>query len=200
MTEDEAIAWTRDRVDAAAFARIEEFATMVATENERQNLISPATVASIWSRHVVDSLQLLPLAEGSDGVWLDVGTGGGFPGIVVACARSAPTVMVEPRRKRVEFLQHAIDRLGLDAAAVRLAKVERVSVDAAIISARAVASVENLLRAARHCATTTTRWLLPRGTIDRDELARTAAQHGMMFHVEQSLTQAESSIVVLQAR
>jgi len=200
MTEDEAIAWTREHVDAGSFERIEAFVAMVVSENEQQNLISPASVDAIWSRHVVDSLQLLPLANDAAGTWLDIGTGGGFPGMIVAIARPGMTVMVEPRRKRVEFLQSAIDRIGLDQAEVRLAKVERVTVTAGIISARAVASIENLLRAARHCATTSTRWLLPRGSVDRDELARTAAQHGLMFHVEQSLTQAESSIVVLEAR
>lgn len=199
MTEEDAIGWTRERFDRTVVDRLHAFAAMVVEENERQNLISPASIASIWSRHIVDSLQLIRLAPAS-GRWMDIGTGGGFPGLVVAIARPEATSLIEPRRKRAEFLERCASTLSLDQVCVEACKVERVEGIATTISARAVATVENLLRAAAHCATPTTRWLLPRGLIDRAELSGAAAAHRMVFHVEQSLTHSGSSIVVMEAR
>lgn len=199
MTEEEALGWVEERFDGAVIDRLRAFTAMVIEENTRQNLISPASIPSIWSRHVVDSLQLVSLVP-SLGAWMDIGTGGGFPGLVVAIARNAPMTLVEPRRRRAEFLQHCAELLELTAVRVEACKVERVTGTAAVISARAVATVENLLRAAKHCATPTTRWLLPRGSIDRAELSAAVTAHRMVFHVEQSLTHADSSIVILEAR
>ncbi|KQU52974.1 hypothetical protein ASG67_08915 [Sphingomonas sp. Leaf339] len=200
MTEIEAQEWVRQRVDARGFTRLSSFVEMVVTENGRQNLISPATVPAIWDRHVVDSLQLIEVAAGSAGRWLDIGTGGGFPGMVLAVAGCSPIMMVEPRRKRADFLAESIERLGLKDAHVAVSKVENLDWTADVITARAVASVEKLLLAAAHCATKKTRWLLPRGTVDASSLPALCARHQLVFHVEQSLTRSDSSILVLEPR
>ncbi len=199
MTEDEARNWVAARVEAPAFARMERFVAAVVAENERQNLISPATVPHVWSRHVVDSLQLLPLGRG-EGAWLDIGTGGGFPGMVLAIAGAVPILMVEPRRKRATFLADCVADLGIAGAEVASRKVEQVTWQAATITARAVASIEKLLLAAAHCATSETRWLLPRGSVDAAEVGALATRHQLVFHVEQSLTQSDSAILVLEGR
>lgn len=202
MTEAEARAWLEERFGAERTERVERFLAMVIAENDAQNLISPGSIAEIWSRHAVDSAQLLGMAGAdTDGCWLDIGTGGGFPGMVVALLRDAPVVMVEPRKRRVAFLDHAIDTLELGNASVKCAKVEQVDVEASVISARAVASVEKLLQAAAHCATPETRWILPRGRLDPGEINRLRqTQRGMMFHVEHSLTSPDSSILIAEKR
>lgn len=199
MTEADARVWVEERFGAAVTEKLACFAEDVCNENQRQNLISPATIPTIWSRHIVDSLQLIGLAR-RPGPWLDIGTGGGFPGLVLAIAGVSPVTLVEPRRKRAAFLQACVDRYALSNVMVAASKVEQIQTRAATISARAVASVENLLRAAAHCATPDTQWLLPRGSVDPQELAQSAERHGMMFHVEQSLTQTGSAIVVLSTR
>lgn len=199
MTESDARDWVRERLSGEQFDRIERFVAMVIEENGRQNLISRASVDAIWFRHVADSLQLVEIAGGKSGPWLDIGTGGGFPGMVLAIAGAAPIMMVEPRRKRAEFLQHCVDHLEIADAIVRAEKVEQVAFEADVITARAVASMEKLLRAAAHCATTTTRWLLPRGTVDAAALSFLSA-HEMVFHVEHSLTQENSAILVIDGR
>lgn len=197
MTEDEGRDWIAARFGVAAVERIEHLLALVVAENSHQNLIAPSTVDAIWVRHAVDSAQLVGLASG-DGLWLDVGTGGGFPGLVVALLRLGPVCLVEPRKRRAEFLSRCVVQLGLaDRVSVVPSKVEAVHVKAAVISARAVGSIENLLLAAASCANANTRWLLPRGRSGSDVLITLRRDWTGMFHVEQSVTDAESSILVL---
>ncbi len=198
MTEDDAKAWITERFGTEATDRLAAFLDMVVAEAPHQNLIAPSTIESIWARHAVDSLQLVGLAGEAPSSWIDIGTGGGFPGLAVALVVPVRMVLVEPRRRRADFLSLCIARLGIgDRVTVEAKKIEQVAATAQIISARAVASLQNLLRAAAHCATTDTRWLLPRGRLDEDELAALREHWRFMFHVEQSVTSPESSIVVL---
>ena len=198
MTEDEAKAWVAERFGDDATERLSAFLDMVVAEAPHQNLIAPSTIEAIWARHAVDSLQLVGIAGAASSDWIDIGTGGGFPGLAVALVTPGRMVLVEPRRRRADFLSLCIARLGIgDRVTVEARKIESVKGTAQIISARAVASLQNLLRAASHCATTDTRWLLPRGRLDQDELAALREQWRFMFHVEQSATSPESSIVVL---
>ena len=197
MTEEEARAHVARIVGDDATRRIATFLDRVVSENAEQNLIAPSTIATIWLRHALDSIQLLPLAAGREGLWIDIGTGGGFPGLVIAIAWDGPVMLVEPRRRRAAFLTDAANAMGLTNVTVRQGKVESIEGErAGIISARAVASVENLLHAARHCGTPHTRWLLPRGKIDPADLAGLRGGR-TMFHVEQSITDERSAILVI---
>ena len=197
MTEAAARAWIAACYGEEATQRVADFLEMVVIENNQQNLIAPSTVAAIWTRHALDSAQLARFGPG--GRWLDIGSGGGFPGLVVALLRDAPMLLVEPRRKRASFLKQCIDRLGLAAnVEVATSKVEAVTIKTDNISARAVSGIENLLQSAAHCATVDTRWILPRGGFDANELAALDRHWRYVFHVEQSLTARESSIVILE--
>ena len=194
MTEDESRAWIIARFGHEATARIAALLEMVVAENSRQNLIAPSTIPQIWNRHALDSAQLVPI--GREGTWLDIGSGAGFPGLVVALLRSGPMILAEPRRKRAEFLQSCVAALGLADVEVKAAKVETLATRADVISARAVAPVQNLLQAAARCAKEDTRWLLPRGRSARADLQDAKRDWRGVFHVEQSLTDSESAILV----
>lgn len=200
MTEDEARLLVASMVDGDGVRRLERLIALVLAENERQNLVGKSTVAAMWARHVLDSVQLLRFA-GPSANWLDIGTGGGFPGLAIAAAEPGRSmILVEPRRRRADFLVAAADDLGLEHVTVRAQKVEQVRSDqAAVISARAVASIEKLLQASNHCATPITRWLFPRGQFVGDELDRLRGA-GIVFHVEQSLSDPASSIVIVEHR
>lgn len=194
MTEDEAKAYVR-KTAPDAYQRLELFLALVLDENTRQNLIAPSTVEHIWARHVADSLQLRLLAPAQVGSWLDIGTGGGFPGLVIAMASTFKVTLVESRRRRAEFLQMCVDKLELGQCVfVCHAKVENLFGRYDVISARAVSSVDRLLSAAGHCATGGTRWILPRGAVQASD---TASLAGRLFHVEHSLTNTASKILVL---
>lgn len=200
MTEDEAKNWFADRYDGTTIDRLSQFLAMVAVENREQNLVAPSTIATIWARHAVDSAQLLGLAGRSDGRWIDIGSGGGFPGIVVALLSDFAVDLVEPRKRRAAFLSDCIVRLALDNASVQPFSIERISSTADIISARAVAATEKLLHVAQHCATPVTRWILPRGRVDDEETAVMRRCWQGMFHVEHSVTEPDSTIFILEGK
>ena len=196
MTEDEARDWAAARFDTAAIERLDHLAAIVTVESDQQNLIARSTLATIWSRHIVDSLQLAPLAP-DDGDWLDIGTGAGFPGLAIAAVQpDRRFILIEPRRLRADFLRDTAAALGLPKVEVVTGKVESVRDHAAVISARAVAQVAPLLASAIQCADNGTVWLLPKGRSAREEVARAKQRWHGMFHVEQSITDPESSIVI----
>lgn len=202
MIEDEvqARAYVAEWCDAAAMARLERFVAMLAEESENQNLVARATLGSLWRRHIADSAQLLRFVprETPGGVWLDLGTGAGFPGLVIAAMRPDwPVRLVESRRLRIEWLTHCCEKLGLDSCTVLGARVERLDgMQASVISARAFAPLVDLMNLSERFSTVGTIWLLPKGRKAAQELAALKAKRRAMFHVEQSLTDPDAGILV----
>jgi 16S rRNA (guanine527-N7)-methyltransferase len=197
MTEEEARRWVVDRFGVPRETLLTCLVEAVLSESSRQNLISPNSAGAIWARHIVDSAQLLEFAGERAGSWLDVGTGAGFPGLVVACLREEPITLCEPRRRRADFLCATAELLGIaDRVTVEARKVERLSGVRPIISARAVASLDSLFAASASVSDRGTLWLLPKGRSAREEVeAARKTWHGS-FHVEQSITDPDSHIVI----
>ncbi len=200
MNEDEARSWVRDRFGVSRETLVARFGDILVAEAEHQNLIARSTLDSLWGRHLTDSAQLIPLAEAAgEGAWLDVGSGAGLPGIVVALLTDRPVVLVEPRTKRVQFLRDAAEQLGIgDRVTVIGSKVEsyRPDLPAAIVSARAVAELSALMLSTVHCTDSSTVWLLPKGRSAQSEVDAARAKWQGRFHVEPSITQPDSGIVV----
>lgn len=196
MTEDEARAWLAERFPPAAIERLARFAEIVTQETERQNLISPSTIPLIWSRHIVDSAQLLSFAPSDARYWVDVGTGAGFPGVVAAILFDRQVAMIEPRAKRATFLRDTADALGI-AATVHQTRAEAAPIEQAdIISARAVATVDALFGMTAQYRAPETTYLLPRGRTGQDEIVKARAEWHGTFHVEQSVTDPTSTILI----
>ena len=200
MTQDEARAWLAERcaVSRETEDRLESFVRAVIAENEHQNLISAATLPHVWSRHVVDSAQLLHLRPADSSLpWLDLGTGAGFPGMIIAIMADFPVILVESRRKRFEFLRSQAEALGLDNAIVHAGRLETLATrEAGVISARAFAPLSRIFELAHRFSTEKTCWLLPKGRSVREELASAASSWQGVFHVKPSLTDAEAAIIV----
>lgn len=198
MTEDEAKAWVEERFGSNAADAMAHFTEIVLGETRQQNLIAPSTIDSIWARHIVDSAQLLGFVSASDtGRWLDIGSGAGFPGIVVAALTEREVWLVEPRKRRATFLAETASRLGIGARThIVCDKIEKVATIASIISARAVGPLTELFAWARNCSTPETRWIMPKGRSARDEVATAQQDWQGVFHVEHSLTDPESLIVL----
>jgi len=135
-------------------ADLESFAALLLKWNAVQNLVSRETEKSVWDRHIVDSLQLLPLIGNSDGAVLhalDVGSGGGLPAIPLAIAlkgTGARFTLVEPIAKKVAFLRTAIRELQLPAH-VHAGRVEEIdsreTLPVNLITSRALADLRSLL-------------------------------------------------------
>lgn len=204
MTEDEAKVWLRSHFDVPreTWDRLDRYVALLLDEADRQNLIAESTRNAIWARHIVDSAQLLtlvPPASGSNQGWIDLGSGAGLPGMVVAILSGFRVTMIEMRRRRVAFLEHVVDALNLANADIIGGKVEQARLDApaTVISARAYAPMEKLIASAEHLTDFSTVWVLPKGQTYQNELdiARTVWQSDA--RVERSLTAPESAILVL---
>jgi 16S rRNA (guanine527-N7)-methyltransferase len=132
-------------------ARLDRFLDLLWTWQAKTNLVSPSTLPKLWSRHVSDSLQLLDLAPAAKN-WMDLGSGGGFPGMVLACALTdrpgASVHLVERNGKKAAFLREALRVTGAPGI-IHLADIEdivdRVAGPIDCVTARAVAPLHQLI-------------------------------------------------------
>ena len=198
--EDEARAWILRlaQCDRLASERLERLVALLREENQRQNLVSRASLDSVWRRHVADSAQLLShFPRETSGPWLDLGTGAGFPGLVIAILCPERTVrMVESRPRRAEWLERARLALGLESAEVIAQRVEDMTAGkVAGISARAFAPLDKLRDLSARFSTTATLWLLPKGASAQHELDALGGWNHV-FAVKPSLTDPQAGIIV----
>lgn len=201
MTEEEAQAWLRESlaVSRETWEKLDAFRGLLLAENEAQNLISRATVPHVWARHIVDSAQLITLAQSRGRGWLDLGSGPGLPGIVLAILSDDPVHLVEMRKGRVAFLETAASTLGLRHVQVHGCKVEALRIAPVdVITARAFAPLGKLFALAHRFSTAKTCWVLPKGKSARTELESVAGTWQGVFHVKHSLTDPDSDILVAE--
>ena len=176
-------------------------------EAQSQNLIAKSTLDIVWSRHIVDSAQLLthlPQESGGAQKWLDLGSGAGFPGLVIGILTGHRVTLVESRARRIEYLQRAVEMLDLEGsvtvAGMSLEKFETAKFH--VVSARAFAPLPKLLTLAERFSTENTHWLLPKGRNAARELSEAQKQiewrGRLKFHVKQSLTDDHAQILAGQ--
>ena len=185
----------RRPVSRETFEKLQAYAALLKEESERQNLISASTLDQLWGRHILDSAQLVRFEPFSGASWIDIGSGAGLPGIVVACLVNGPVTLIEPRRLRAEFLHKLCESLQLNAR-VFGSKAERAVGSHDVITARAVARLDALFRISQHLSTRKSLWVLPKGRSAEAELVEAQRSWQGEFHVEQSVTDADSQIVV----
>lgn len=199
MNEDEARNWLKASLDVSRETeeRLEAFVAFLTEEARLQNLISAATLDHIWARHIVDSAQLLRFAA-TKGQWIDLGSGAGFPGLIIALLSERPVTLVESRARRIDYLERAVDFLGLNAqVSIKGSPLERVETARySVISARAFAPLPRLLELAQRFSTAKTLWLLPKGKNAVKELHEAHGRWNLDFKVETSITDSEAGILV----
>jgi 16S rRNA (guanine527-N7)-methyltransferase len=195
---DEAEVKSRLDVPRETIVRLEAFTDLLHHENARQNLVSSTSMNAVWERHILDSAQIVRFAPPEARSWLDLGTGAGFPGLLVPLFHPADVVMVEARRLRAEFLRSAASTLGIiDRVEILCARLESVPVRKFdVISARAFAPLPRLLDVAERFSTSETVWILPKGRNAKSELEAARSSWQGDFRLEPSLTDAEAQIVV----
>jgi 16S rRNA (guanine527-N7)-methyltransferase len=151
LAADRAAALALTPVSRETEARLDRFIDLLLTWQAKTNLVSPSTLPLLWSRHISDSLQLLALAPAAK-TWVDFGSGGGFPGMVLACALAdtpgAVVHLIERNGKEAGFLREALRVTGASAV-VHLADIEdsvdRIEGSVDCVTARAVAPLHQLI-------------------------------------------------------
>jgi 16S rRNA (guanine527-N7)-methyltransferase len=180
LSSDRARALALTPVSRETEARLDRFVALLLQWQSITHLIAPSTERILWTRHIADSLQLIDLAPTAE-TWVDMGTGGGFPGLVIACAldRTAGrrVHLIESNGKKAAFLREAVAVTGAPAVVhgVRMEKfVETFSQRADTVTARAVSPLSLLLGQCVPLLTEGTIGLFPKGQDVEAELTEAA--------------------------
>ncbi|HEX8446762.1 MAG TPA: 16S rRNA (guanine(527)-N(7))-methyltransferase RsmG [Sphingomonas sp.] len=175
--------------------RLQRYAALVRSEALNQNLVSASSLEHFETRHLDDSAQLLDHAPG--GRWLDIGSGAGLPGIVLAIL-GAHVRLVESRRLRSDFLAAVIQDLDLgDRATLHAGRIETMPTERFDrITARAYAPLPKLFATAVRFSAADTVWVLPKGRTAITELADARATWQGRFNLVPSRTDADAAIII----
>ena len=166
----------------------------------KTNLVAPTTLAQVWTRHVADSAQLVELAPRDAKIWVDIGAGGGFPGLVVAALLAGRTEvhLVESNLKKAAFLREAARAMGLTVTVhgVRAEAALGSAIPRAdVVSARALASLSELLRLTAPLLKTGAVGLFPKGEKAADELTEAQESWNINASFHSSRTDPAASVI-----
>lgn len=185
--------------------RLDRLVELLLLWQQKQNLIARSTVPHLWTRHIADSLQLLALAPNAR-IWVDLGSGAGFPGLVIACALAespgAAVHLVESNSKKAAFLREAVRVTGAPAT-VHGERIEnfltkfRGPADA--VTARALAPLKLLLDHSVSLLTSGAIGLFPKGQGVEAELTEAAKYWNIKVNLAPSRTDPKGRIVVVDS-
>jgi 16S rRNA (guanine527-N7)-methyltransferase len=202
-TSDKAAALALTPVSRETEARLDRYIDLLREWQAKTNLVAPSTLPHLWTRHISDSLQLLALAPSAK-VWVDLGSGGGFPGIVLACALAetpgAVVHLVERNAKKAAFLREAI-RVTASPGTVHLAEirdiVDRISGPFDCVTARALAPLHQLVGFVEPLMRHGGKALLLKGQDVESELTEATKYWSIRSRLHSSLTGGHGWIVEL---
>lgn len=188
---------------AETMARLDRLVALLARWSQRINLVGRGTLPEVWTRHIADSAQLLALAPPDARLWADLGSGAGFPGLVVAILAQERRpglrcVLVESDGRKAAFLATAARETGAPATVLARRAEQVAPLSADVVSARALAPLKSLLPlvhrhlAPRGCA------LLPKGSGAEAELAEALAS--WRFDVQKHVSATDPAAAVLEIR
>jgi 16S rRNA (guanine527-N7)-methyltransferase len=197
-------------VSRETLARLDRYVEVLLQWQQHTNLIAPSTEPMLWTRHIADSLQLIDLSrkrpDSVSQIWVDLGSGAGFPGLVVACAladdKRAEIHLVESIAKKAVFLREAAKAAGVSAQihAMRIADfVKRSPKHIDIVTARALAPLPKLLGEAYPLLKRGAQGLFPKGQDVAAELTEAAKYWNMKATLAESRTDPKSRIVVVES-
>jgi 16S rRNA (guanine527-N7)-methyltransferase len=206
LAADRAKALALTPVSRETTARLDQFVAVLMDWQQRTNLIAASTESTLWTRHIADSLQLLALAPTAR-IWVDLGSGGGFPGLVLACAladlpehQKAQVHLIESNTKKAAFLREAARMTGAPAEIHMERIVDFVRhapprID--IVTARALAPLPKLLAEAYPLLKTGAKGLFLKGQDVAVELTEASKCWTIQASLVPSRTDSRSSIVVV---
>ncbi len=186
-------------VSRETLARLEAHLALLARWQRRINLVGAASLADPWRRHILDSAQLLRLLPGTDIRLLDLGSGAGFPGLVLALLGVREVHLVESDRRKAAFLAEAVRITGASGVTLHRRRIEALApfpVEA--VTARALAPLPRLLELAAPFLGPSTLGLFPKGGNFEAELTEARRHWRMRTQIEPSLSSPEGRILVLR--
>lgn len=192
-------AWFADHfaVSRETMERLDIYVRLLTEWQARVNLVAPSTIGDVWRRHIADAMGLEKLLPAfSRGV--DLGSGGGLPALVVAACRPESSVdMVESSHKKAAFLAAAQREMGLKGRAhpVRIETAGPVIGSAEVITARALAPLDDLLAMVAPHVSREIRCFFPKGRSHEQEIAAAAAKWRFTMLVHVSEVEADSVIL-----
>jgi 16S rRNA (guanine527-N7)-methyltransferase len=204
LTADRARALALVPVSRETVVRLDGFAALLLDWRGRMNLIAASTVPTLWTRHIADSLQLLAIAPQAR-KWADLGSGGGFPGLPIACAlaeqNSAEVHLIESNKKKAAFLREAVRVTGAPAVVhaervADFAQASRGELDA--VTARALAPLPELLSIAYPLLKRGALGLFPKGQDVEAELTQATKCWSIQASLVPSRTDPKSRVVVIR--
>jgi 16S rRNA (guanine527-N7)-methyltransferase len=210
MTADETLAKDRAAalrlvpVSRETLTRLDEFAALLLRWQKAVQLVAPSTLPKLWTRHIADSLQIVEFAPGAKR-WIDLGTGGGFPGLVVAIALAetsdAIVHLVESDTRKAAFLREAV-RATAAPAVVHHERVEsaaeRFAGDVEIVTARALAPLARLLELAAPLLSGGARGVFLKGQDVDNELTQAAKSWNIGAETFPSRTDPRGRILIVE--
>ena len=204
LAADKARAFKITPVSRETQRRLDLYVDLLLRWQKTTNLIAPSTIPTIWTRHIADSLQLLDLAPDAR-VWVDFGSGGGFPAIPIACALAEKpgTIvhLIESNGKKAAFLREAIRITGAPAQ-VHMDRVEKYSLSPVnsvdVVSARALAPLKVLCDQAFALIERGATGLFPKGLDVAAELTEAAKYWNIDATTVASKTSPEGCIVIVR--
>jgi 16S rRNA (guanine527-N7)-methyltransferase len=203
MTESTSVTVAGLNVSRETFAALGALEALVRRWNPTINLVSKSTLPDLWQRHIVDSAQVFGLCPSTARLWADIGSGGGFPGLVIAilARESLPdlrVILVESDLRKATFLRQAAKSLGLSVA-VQADRIESLPpLEADVLSARALAPLSDLLAFADLHLRRDGLAVFPKGARHADEIAE--ARKTWDFDVKTHPSLAEPGAAILMIR
>ncbi|MEC8668792.1 MAG: 16S rRNA (guanine(527)-N(7))-methyltransferase RsmG [Pseudomonadota bacterium] len=189
-----------DNVSRETLDKLEQYADLLAKWNPRINIVAKSTIGEAWTRHIVDSAQVFAASDKQDGQWLDMGSGGGFPGLVCAiiAAEKSPDLkftLVDSDQRKCAFLRNVARETGTQVTVIakRLEQIDPVNAD--VISARALASLSDLLPFAKRHGNQAATVLFQKGRNWQAEAAEASRDWRFQHEVLPSTTDPEAVIL-----
>jgi len=184
---------------ASSIEKLKEFTNLVLKQNKNYNLISKSTENQIWERHILDSAQLVKFIDFNSNSLADLGTGAGFPGLVIEIFNNNKAFHVKLYEKspvKRQFLKGVIKQLGLNSKV--LGDVQDEELNSETIVCRAFKKLDKVIQVSREIAKKPHKLIILKGQNAQEELNKSLKTKKYPYKLEKSITNEKSKIILMQ--
>ena len=180
-------------VSCETFERLKAYVTLLGEKNKEFNLMGPNEIPKIWDRHVLDAIQLFPYIPKSASI-ADLGSGAGFPGVVIALLADRPVTLIESSKKKCDFLKNV--SCGAEVINARIENIKNKRFGCLV--SRALAPLEKMLSYAIPLSSEHTVCVFNKGKSYRDEISAACSKFKFNYTVHESATDSQGVVLVIE--